>query len=134
MAEALLDDLSGGEVEAASAGSHPKLVHPNAVRVMAERGIAISGRSSKHFRIFVRRKFDYVITLCDRVREVCPDFPGDPTRPHWSIPDPGVEGATDAESYPAFRRTADELETRIQFFLAALDFPLAIPEVNVDVR
>lgn len=134
MAEALLDHLSKGEVKSASAGSHPKPLHSNAVRVMAERGIDISGRSSKHFGTFARRRFDYVITLCDRVREVCPDFPGKPSRPHWSIPDPGLEGGTDAETYPAFQRTADELETRIRFFLAGLDSPSPTQEVNIHAR
>ena len=134
IAEALLADISRGEVEGASAGSHPKPVHPNAVRVMAERGIDISGRSSKHLRVYARRRFDYIVTLCDRVREVCPDFPGDPGRPHWSIPDPGLEGETDTETYPAFQRTADELETRIQFFLAGLDHPSTTREVKTNAR
>lgn len=134
MAQALLEHLSNGDVEVASAGSRPKPIHPNAVRAMAERGLDISGRSSKHLRIYARRRFDYVITLCDRVREVCPDFPGDPSRPHWSIPDPGLEGETDADSYPAFRRTADELETRIRFFVATLDLPSSSEEMNVDAR
>jgi hypothetical protein len=51
------------------------------------------------------------------VREVCPEFPGGPERVHWSIADPGLEGDTDEESYPAFRRTAAEIENRIQFML-----------------
>jgi protein-tyrosine-phosphatase len=123
MAEALLVRLSAGSVDVESAGSHPKPLHANAVRVMSERGIDISGQSSKHLSTFGRRRFDYVITLCDRVREVCPEFPGHPSRPHWSIPDPGLEGETDGDTYPAFQRTADELEARIQFFMAALDHP-----------
>jgi len=121
MAEALLDSLSNGTVEVASAGSHPKAVHPNAVRVMRERGIDISANRSKHLTEFTRRHFDFVITLCDRVREVCPEFPGQPEAVHWSIPDPGRDRRTDRASYPAFRRTADELETRIRFLLAVID-------------
>jgi protein-tyrosine-phosphatase len=134
IAEALLGDISAGEVEVASAGSHPKPIHPNAVRVMGERGIDIGGRSSKHLRVFARRRFDYIVTLCDRVREVCPDFSGNPDRPHWSIPDPGLEGETDTDTYPAFQRTADELERRIQFFLAGLDHPSTTREVNTNAR
>jgi ArsR family transcriptional regulator, arsenate/arsenite/antimonite-responsive transcriptional repressor / arsenate reductase (thioredoxin) len=121
IAEALLDVLSGGRVEVVSAGSHPKPVHPNAVRVMRERGIDISAKRSKHLDGFTRRRFDFVITLCDRVREVCPEFPGPPDAIHWSIPDPGLEGETDRESYPAFKRTVAELETRIRFLLSAID-------------
>ena len=76
MAEALCEQLSGDAVNAASAGSHPKPLHPNAVRVMRARGVDIAGRRSKHLREFADRRFDYVISLCDRVREVCPEFPG----------------------------------------------------------
>ena len=61
-----------------------------------------------------------VITLCDRVREVCPEFPSHPQLVHWSIPDPAREGATNRASYPAFERTAAELETRIGFLLPLL--------------
>jgi len=78
MAEALAEQLSDGRVRAASAGSHPKPLHPNAVRVMRARGIDLAGRRSKHLGEFTRRRFYYVISLCDRVREVCPEFPGTP--------------------------------------------------------
>jgi ArsR family transcriptional regulator, arsenate/arsenite/antimonite-responsive transcriptional repressor / arsenate reductase (thioredoxin) len=121
IAEALLDVLSGGTVGVHSAGSHPKPVHTNTVRVMRERGIDISAKRSKHLNQFTHRRFDFVITLCDRVREVCPEFPGAPDAIHWSIPDPGLEGETDRQSYPAFERTAAELETRIRFLLSAID-------------
>jgi protein-tyrosine-phosphatase len=120
MAEALLDELSGHTVEARSAGSHPKVLHPNAVRVMADRGIDISGRPTKHLRRFRRMRFDHVITLCDRVREVCPEFPSHPALAHWSIADPALEGGSDAATHPAFERTAQELETRIGFLLPLL--------------
>ena len=59
-----------------------------------------------------------MITLCDKVREVCPEFPGDPPRPHWSMADPAAEGADDDETYPAFERTADELEERVDLLIA----------------
>jgi protein-tyrosine-phosphatase/DNA-binding transcriptional ArsR family regulator len=120
MAEALAEQLSAGVVRAASAGSHPKPLHPNAVRVMRERGIDLAGRRSKHLSEFTGRRFDYVISLCDRVREICPEFPGSPQAVHWSVPDPGREPGTDDETRPAFERTAAELETRIGFLLEAL--------------
>src|SRR5438477_12365282 len=66
MAEALLEHHSGGTIQARSAGSHPQPLHPNAVRVMAERGIDISMRTSKHMDRFTQTRFDRVITLCDR--------------------------------------------------------------------
>jgi len=92
-------------------------LHPNAVRVLRRRGIDISANRTKHFDEFRSERFDAVITLCDRVREVCPEFPSRPQLVHWSIPDPALEGATDRASYPAFERTASELETRISFRL-----------------
>ena len=58
-----------------------------------------------------------MISLCDRVRELCPEFPGEPETIHWSIPDPAAEPGCDAETYPAFERTAAELQTRIRFLL-----------------
>lgn len=117
MAEALLQELAGEAVEACSAGSHPRSVHPNAVRVMRERGIDLSEKRPKHLNRFARRRFDYVVTLCDRAREVCPEFPGHPERIHWSIADPAAEGGTEEESYAAFQRTAEEIETRVRFLL-----------------
>ena len=120
MAEGLLEHLSHHGIEARSAGSHPKALHPNAVRAMADRGIDISGQTTKHLRRFAGMRFDYVITLCDRVREVCPEFPGQPTTAHWSIPDPAVEGDNDEAAYPAFERTACELEARLGPLIARL--------------
>jgi ArsR family transcriptional regulator, arsenate/arsenite/antimonite-responsive transcriptional repressor / arsenate reductase (thioredoxin) len=117
IAEALLEQLSEGTVECASAGSHPKYLHQNAIRVMRKRGIDISAKRTKHLNEFASQRFDYVITLCDRVREVCPEFPAHPDFVHWSIPDPAVEGPTDRANYLAFERTVSELETRIRFWL-----------------
>lgn len=120
MAEALLEHHSGGSIRARSAGSHPRELHPNAVRVMSERGIDISTCRTKHLNRFAARRFDRVITLCDKVREVCPEFPGPAATSHWSMPDPASEGATEDASYPAFRRTAEELESRIPFLIGEL--------------
>lgn len=121
MAEALARLRSGGAVEASSAGSRPKALHPNAVRVMRDDyGIDIAGHRSKHFGEFADERFDRVISLCDRVREVCPEFPGEPETVHWSIPDPAADADDDTASLPAFRQMAAELDTRIGFLLAAL--------------
>ncbi|MGH9211699.1 MAG: ArsR family transcriptional regulator [Acidimicrobiales bacterium] len=121
MAEAMARARSGGVVEAYSAGTRPKPVHPNAVQVMRdEHSIDLAGQASKHLGVFTDQRFDWVISLCDRVREVCPEFPGEPETIHWSIPDPAAGHTDDQASYPAFRQTAAELETRIGFLLAAL--------------
>jgi protein-tyrosine-phosphatase/DNA-binding transcriptional ArsR family regulator len=119
MAEAMMRQLSDGAVEAASAGSRPKVLSPDAVAVMREHGIDISEQRAKHLDTYAGQSFGYVISLCDRVREVCPEFPGTPEAIHWSMADPGAE--TDgAERYRAFRRAADELRVRIGFLLARI--------------
>jgi len=123
LAEALARARSTGAIEACSAGSRPRPLHPNALRVTSERGVDIAGQYSKHLSVFAETHFDWVITLCDRVREVCPEFPGGPEAIHWSIPDPAGTGEDDEATYPAFQRTADELETRIEFLLAVLGNP-----------
>jgi ArsR family transcriptional regulator, arsenate/arsenite/antimonite-responsive transcriptional repressor / arsenate reductase (thioredoxin) len=130
IAEALCERLSGGAVSAASAGSHPKPLHPNAVRVMRERGIDLAGRRSKHLSEFSRRRFDYVISLCDRVREMRPEFPGGPGLIHWSIPDPAREPGSDEQTLPAFERTAAELCRRIDFLIEAIEPTTTTREVT----
>jgi protein-tyrosine-phosphatase len=120
IAEALLVARSGGTIDARSAGSHPKPLHPDAVTVAAEHGVDIACNSSKHLRRFARMRFQWVITVCDKVREICPDFPGAAETAHWSIGDPAAVGGTDDERLTAFRRVADELEDRIELLVAAM--------------
>ncbi len=118
--------LGGAEVEVRSAGSQPRPLHPDAVRVMRDRGVDIEGRRSKHLSEFAGDEFDYVISLCDRLREICPDFAGAPVVAHWSIPDPAADAEvtsevpSDVTRGEVFARTADELTTRVQFLLAAI--------------
>jgi protein-tyrosine-phosphatase/DNA-binding transcriptional ArsR family regulator len=121
MAEALLRHRSRGRVGVASAGSHPKpRLHPNAVRVMTEDyGIDLSHRRPKPLTAIARRRFDYVITLCDKVRE----FPRDDhsaTAMHWSLPDPAAAADSNRATYRQFLRVATELNTRIGFLLPVL--------------
>ncbi len=125
MAEALLRHRAGDKVRAVSAGSQPKPVHPDAVAAMAERGIDLSGARAKHLNTVARQRFDCVITLCDRVREVCPEFPGHPVPVHWSIPDP----AREPDGYAAFQRVATDLDDRIGFLVHRLAAPSA-PELS----
>lgn len=121
IAEALLRHRSGGAIEAFSAGSHPKPVHPTAVRVMADQyGIDLGAQRSKHLEVYVAEPFDWVVSLCDRVREVCPDFPGDPEAVHWSIPDPSAGPVDGRAGHRAFRDLAAELDVRVGFLLAAI--------------
>lgn len=123
MAEALLASMSGGRIEVASAGSAPKELHPLGVQVLARRGIDISANRTKHLDAFVSERFDVVITLCDRVREVCPEFPSHPELVHWSVPDPALAGSSGRAQLAAFERTANELTERIRFLLHLLEQP-----------
>jgi ArsR family transcriptional regulator, arsenate/arsenite/antimonite-responsive transcriptional repressor / arsenate reductase (thioredoxin) len=122
MAEALLDRQSAGAVVAYSAGSHPKALHPSAVRAMREHGIDISGHRVKHLGEFAGKRFAVVVTLCDRVREVCPEFPGEPDLVHWSMPDPSA-GPPGTDTYPAFQAVARDLSTRIRFLRHRIQTP-----------
>ncbi len=87
---------------------------------MAERGVDICGRPTKSLTRFARTRFDRVITLCDKVREICPEFPGAPIAAHWSIADPAAADASDKATYPAFQHVADEIESRVALLLADL--------------
>jgi ArsR family transcriptional regulator, arsenate/arsenite/antimonite-responsive transcriptional repressor / arsenate reductase (thioredoxin) len=122
IAEALLRHHTGDHVEVTSAGSHPKQqVHPDAVRVLREHyGIDIANRCPRHLDTIAGRRFDYVISLCDNVREVCPDFPDNPRLVHWSIPDPATAGDAERADHPAFDRAAAEINTRIRYLLPLL--------------
>jgi protein-tyrosine-phosphatase/DNA-binding transcriptional ArsR family regulator len=121
VAEALLRSTAGDAVEVASAGSHPKPIHPNAIRVLAERGIDISDAKSKPISQFSGRHFDYVITLCDKVREICPEFAGHRRAMHWSIEDPSRLPGTLRATLPAFRAVAADLESRIGFVISLIN-------------
>lgn len=117
LAEALMRRMGGEQVEVYSAGSLPTEVHPDTITVLRELGIDGSGLNAKALDRFVGESFDYVITVCDRVRDVCPAFIGDPHKAHWSFPDPVV--VEDSEQrLKAFRQVASELQTRIRYLLA----------------
>ena len=111
MAEALIEAVRRRRA-GTQRGQPAEAAASRAVRVMRARGLDIAGRRSKHLDEFADARFDYVITLCDKVREVCPEFPGETM--HWSLRDPA------AAPEGAFERTAAELETRIGYLLRAL--------------
>jgi arsenate reductase len=74
MAEGLLRHDAGAYVDVESAGTKPSAVRPEAIAVMRELGIDISGHRSKHVHEVAGQTFDYVITVCDNAREACPVF------------------------------------------------------------
>jgi protein-tyrosine-phosphatase len=98
-------------------------VHPYAVQVLAQMGIDISRATSKHLDAFRDQTFDAVITVCDRMRECCPIFPGEREPIHWSLPDPvALEGVPEHERYAEFERIAQQLVTRLRHFLMFLAY------------
>jgi ArsR family transcriptional regulator, arsenate/arsenite/antimonite-responsive transcriptional repressor / arsenate reductase (thioredoxin) len=118
MAEAITRHHGASMVEVFSAGTEPSGIHPYALRVLSEMNVDVSGARSKHLDEYGDDSFDYVITVCDKVRETCPLFPGDPEQIHWSFADPAaVEGEG---QYGAFVKTAQELTTRIRFLILVI--------------
>ncbi|MFI7492009.1 ArsR family transcriptional regulator [Micromonospora echinaurantiaca] len=122
IAEALLGHRAGGQVRVLSAGTRPKpRLHPHAVRVLRDSfGIDVTGQQPRHLDTVTGRRYDYVITLCDKAREVCPDFAGEPVRMHWSLADPSTTGDPGEPDYSAFQRAATDIDTRIRHLLPLL--------------
>ena len=114
MAEGLLRSFGGSDVEVASAGTEATFVRPEAIAVMRELGIDISGHESKTLERFLNEPFDEVITVCDDANEACPFFPGARNRRHWSVDDPSQVNGSGDERLAAFRRARDELRKRIE--------------------
>ena len=114
MAEGLLRHLAGDRLEAYSAGTAVTRVRPEAVTVMDEIGVDVSGQESKTLERYLREPFDYVITVCDEANEACPVFPGAKNRLHWSFEDPSRVTGSDEERLVAFRAARDGLRERIE--------------------
>ena len=119
MAEGFLRHLSGGAIEAASAGTEPGALHPLAVEVMAEVGVDISAQQAKSVDGFVQQRFDYVITVCDDAKEACPFFPNAANRLHWSFPDPSQIAGSREGRLAVFREVRDGIRARVQQFVAS---------------
>jgi arsenate reductase len=116
MAEGLLRHDAGDRFDVFSAGTQPGRVRPEAVAVMREVGIDISGHRSKGLGEFTGQPFDYVLTVCDNAKETCPIFPGPGIRIHRSFDDPAAAKGTDEERLAVFRRVRDELRTYLNRF------------------
>lgn len=116
IAEALLRHKGRGAFHAASAGSHPAAhVHPVALDILHEQGIEWNGRP-KGFEAVIDQTWDMIITLCDRAKEACPAFPGQPVYAHWGMPEPAAATGV-AGQRQAFKDVAINLRQRIDFLL-----------------
>jgi thioredoxin type arsenate reductase len=115
MAEGIARSMAPTGVKIWSAGSRPANVRPEAIAVLKEIGIDISGQRSKAVAAIPASEVDTVITLC--AEEECPVFMGKVQRMHWELPDPAAGAGTRQENLSAFRKTRDELLRRITAFL-----------------
>jgi arsenate reductase len=119
IAEGILRHDGGEDFEVESAGVKPSSVRPEAIQVMMEIGIDISGGRSKSVDEFVGQAFDVVITVCDNAKETCPVFPGKTERVHQSFEDPPPPGVgSDGERLSIFRRVRDEIREWVNDFIA----------------
>jgi ArsR family transcriptional regulator, arsenate/arsenite/antimonite-responsive transcriptional repressor / arsenate reductase (thioredoxin) len=122
MAEAIVRHLTHGKAEVFSAGNHPAPhIHPDAIGAVAALGIDMRQQHPRHLDEFQGQSFDCMVTLCDRVREACPTFPGTPEVIHWSFPDPAAVVGSDDPGYQAFGQTAYQLTRRIRLLLTLLE-------------
>lgn len=116
MAEALLRHHGGDRFEVYSAGTIPKGINPLTLRVLADAGIDASGARSKSVDEFLGQSFDYVVTVCDQARQVCPVFPGVHESLHWGYEDPAEATGTEEERLAVFRRVLIQIGERVRQF------------------
>lgn len=113
IAEAILGRDGGTDFAVASAGTEATGVNPHAVQVVGELGIDWTEARSKLVTEFLDQRFDYVITVCDRAKAICPVFPGSGKTLHWSLDDPSEVEATAEEKLAAFRQTRSDVSGRL---------------------
>jgi arsenate reductase len=116
MAEGLLRRDAGQRFDVESAGTKPGSVRPEAIAVMGELGIDISGHRSKHVDEFAGQNFDYVITVCDNARDSCPVFFGKAKKLHHDFEDPAALTGSEEQGISVFRRVRDELRQYLRGF------------------
>jgi ArsR family transcriptional regulator, arsenate/arsenite/antimonite-responsive transcriptional repressor / arsenate reductase (thioredoxin) len=121
IAEGILRSKSSGLIEVFSAGTEATRIHPLAIQAMQAHQIDISGQHSKNMEQFLDQSFDYIITVCDRAKESCPVFPGDPVRIHWSFPDPAAVEGPERVRYQAFIETTVQMITRISYLTMMIE-------------
>ncbi len=124
MAEGWTRRLKGDQIEPYSAGIEAHGLNPDAVRVMAEAGVDISGQRSKLVSELAGTEFDYVVTVCDNARESCPVFPGKAKVIHKGFDDPprlAAGAKSEAERLAPYRRVRDEIREFVRSLPEALE-------------
>jgi arsenate reductase len=121
MAEGWAKHLKNDFIEASSAGVEIHGLNPNAVKVMAEAGVDISGHISKHIDEFKNIRLDAVVTVCGNAHETCPFFPGNCKVVHFGFNDPpemarelAEKGASEDEQLDCYRKVRDEIKAFIE--------------------
>ena len=117
IAHGLLDHIARDRFNVFSAGSHPSRVHPMSIKIMEEIGIDISHHTSDHIDDYLDKGIDIVITVCDNASKLCPVFPGNVDRRHWSIDDPFRGWNYDENQIGSFRDTRQDINERILDFI-----------------
>ncbi len=123
MAEGMLRAWAGDRYDVASAGTAFTHVSPEAIAVMAEMGIDITGHHSKSVDEFLGQQWHWVITVCETARHTCPAFPGAAQTDHWNFEDPSAAEGTDAERLDVFRRVGEKIAGRVRQFVLVADRP-----------
>lgn len=119
IAEALLNRKGQGRFHAASAGSSPAPhVNQRAVAVLRESGIEWEGHGPRGLDGLEAERWDFVITVCDRAKEACPVFPGQPILAHWGMPDPAEAEGDEAAKRAAFVQALTVISRRIELLIA----------------
>jgi arsenate reductase len=121
MGEGLFRAAGGEGFDVFSAGTKPSSVRPEAIAVMNEIGIDISGHRSKSVEEFSGQPIDYVVTVCDHARDICPVFPAGCERIHWSFEDPAAVQGSEQDRLAAFRRIRDQIRERVASFFQERD-------------
>ncbi len=117
MAEGWARHLKSGLIEPYSAGIEAHGLNPDAVRVMAEAGVDISGQRSKTVGELRGMDFDCVVTVCGHAQEHCPVFPGTAKMMHVGFDDPprlAAGAATEEERLAPYRRVRDEIRAFVE--------------------
>jgi len=118
MAEAFLREMTGEELDIVSAGAEAGSLDPDAVAAMREVGIDISGARTKAVDPYLRQRFHYVITLCDREQErTCPIFPGAIWRQTWPVENPADLAAAGLDRLTAVRHARDKIRWHVDEFV-----------------
>lgn len=135
IAQVVMNRLGKGRYEAFSAGSKPAgYVHPLALQVLKDSHLPTEGLRSKSWEEYEGKPFDFVITVCDRAKESCPVWPGQPITAHWGFEDPAEAKGTDEQKQFVFRKVFAEIQTRIGLFLALPIDKLSRLELEKQVR